>query len=161
LQTVFLRNDDEVYKLLNDKNGWLTQLAGSAEKPRAKENADADAKQLAGAMKRLEARIAKLKKDDKDKEAKAAGKELAELKKKAGKLEDARREAKQKESKPSPALDHEELVVEAYLRTVGRLPNERELNAAIGYLAESSDTIAGMRDLLWALLNTKEFIVNR
>jgi uncharacterized protein YacL (UPF0231 family) len=116
---------------------------------------------VAAAMKKIEARIAKLKKDKKVKEAKAAEKELADMKKKARKLEEERREAKQQESKPSPALDHDELVVEAYLRTVGRLPNEREMNAATGYLAESSDTIAGMRDLLWALLNTKEFIVNR
>jgi hypothetical protein len=60
-----------------------------------------------------------------------------------------------------PAQSHQELIVEAYLRTVGRLPNDRELKTAEGYLAESSDTISGMKDLLWALLNTKEFIVNR
>jgi hypothetical protein len=55
----------------------------------------------------------------------------------------------------------EELITEAYLRTVGRLPNDRELQTAGEYLAEASDTAAGMKDLLWALLNTKEFIVNR
>jgi hypothetical protein len=60
-----------------------------------------------------------------------------------------------------PALSHEELVVEAYLRTLSRLPNERELKTAGDYLAEAEDTVSGMKDLLWALLNTKEFIVNR
>jgi hypothetical protein len=53
------------------------------------------------------------------------------------------------------------LVREAYLRTVGRLPNDEEQGVAKQYLAESDSTVSGMRDLLWALLNTKEFIVNR
>jgi hypothetical protein len=35
------------------------------------------------------------------------------------------------------------------------------LATASEYVAEAETTAGGMRDLMWALLNTKEFIVNR
>ena len=57
--------------------------------------------------------------------------------------------------------DPAELVRLAYLRTLSRLPDEREAAIARGHLAAATDVSAGMRDLLWALINTKEFIVNR
>jgi hypothetical protein len=39
--------------------------------------------------------------------------------------------------------------------------HERELGVARTHLAGAKDTQAGLRDLMWALVNTKEFIVNR
>jgi hypothetical protein len=69
--------------------------------------------------------------------------------------------AEKKEEAPAVVKSPEELIVEAYLRTVGRLPNDRELKTAGEYLAEAEDMASGMKDLLWALLNTKEFVVNR
>ena len=53
------------------------------------------------------------------------------------------------------------LIRQAYLRTLSRLPDEREHGIAGQYLADAPDTASGLRDLLWALMNTKEFIVNR
>jgi hypothetical protein len=44
---------------------------------------------------------------------------------------------------------------------LSRLPGDSEANAAQTYLRESPNKTTGLRDLLWALLNTKEFIVNR
>jgi hypothetical protein len=89
LQTVYLRNDPEVLKLLDRPEGWLKQVA------------------------------------------------------------------------KTKGTDADELIRQAYLRTLGRLPDERETGVSRKYLAESKDTQAGLRDLLWALVNTKEFIVNR
>jgi hypothetical protein len=86
LQSVYLRNDPEVFKLLDRPTGWLKQAT--------KTKGDAD-----------------------------------------------------------------ELAKQAYLRVLSRLPDERELAAARKAL--SGDTTAGLRDLMWVLLNTKEFIVNR
>ena len=68
-------------------------------------------------------------------------------------------------SGPAPATaavpsNPAEIVREAYLRTLSRLPNEREAGIAGTYFSESGDTGKGLRDLLWALLNTKEFITN-
>ena len=56
--------------------------------------------------------------------------------------------------------DPKQLIQAAYLRALSRLPSEQEAGIASKYL-EGRDTVAGVRDLLWALLNTKEFIVNR
>jgi hypothetical protein len=55
--------------------------------------------------------------------------------------------------------DADELVRQAYLRTLSRLPDEREMGIAKGYLEKNAT--GGLRDLLWALVNTKEFILNR
>lgn len=53
----------------------------------------------------------------------------------------------------------EELVRQAYLRTLSRPPNQPELQRSLAYLSESSSA-EGLRDLVWALINTKEFVVN-
>jgi hypothetical protein len=162
LQTIYLRNDGDVYSSID--NGWLRELSRSNEKEKQTDAPGADARQTMAAIGKLEQRIKRLKQNDQEKEAKAAEKQLSALKKKARQIEQARLQKqaeKEQPSKPSPALDHKQLVEEAYLRTLGRFPNERELQRASAHLADSGDTLSGMRDLLWALLNTKEFIVNR
>jgi len=54
-----------------------------------------------------------------------------------------------------------DLVIDiAYLRTLGRLPSDAERQSSVKYLTETSSPSAALRDLLWALVNTKEFVVN-
>jgi hypothetical protein len=89
LQTVYLRNDEEVLRLLDRRDGWLKQVTAA------------------------------------------------------------------KDRKP------DDLIHQAYLRTLGRLPNDEQMAIAREHLLGASDQAAGLRDLLWALVNTKEFIVNR
>jgi hypothetical protein len=48
----------------------------------------------------------------------------------------------------------------AYLRTLVRQPTDREIDRSIAYLKESPTAKDGLRDILWALLNTKEFALN-
>ena len=48
----------------------------------------------------------------------------------------------------------------AWLRTVNREPNQDELQRAQVHLSQAASISEGIRDLLWALLNTKEFILN-
>lgn len=88
LQTVYLRNDPEVLKLIDRKDGWLQQVR-----------------------------------------------------------------AKDREAGP--------LVEQAYLRVLSRSPDDRERAAALKHLRAAPELVAGLRDLIWALLNTKEFLVNR
>ncbi len=88
LQTVYLRNDQDIAKMLDNPNGWLKQVAKSKAKP-------------------------------------------------------------------------EELVRQAYLRALSRLPNEREMEVSLRYMNHAPNQASGLRDVLWALVNTKEFIVNR
>ena len=56
--------------------------------------------------------------------------------------------------------DHVSLIHSAWLRTVSRPPNDAELKRAATFLAKSDNASKGIRDLLWALINTKEFILN-
>jgi hypothetical protein len=58
-------------------------------------------------------------------------------------------------------LDRRQLVQNAWLRTFNRPPTTAESERAMKHLAESESVSEGMRDVLWALLNAKEFILNR
>jgi hypothetical protein len=58
-------------------------------------------------------------------------------------------------------VNKQDLVRTAYLRTVGRPPTEREIQRATKHIDEADSITEGTRDLLWALINTKEFILNR
>ena len=57
---------------------------------------------------------------------------------------------------PDPAS----LIDQLWLRTVARFPNTDEKNRAREQLASSQTTAEGIADLMWALLNTKEFLLN-
>ncbi len=92
LQTIYLRNDAEIYALLDRKDGWLAEL----------------------------------KKQD------------------ASKIQQ----------------QSDDLIRQAYLRTFSRLPRDEELAFGQQHLRNALDEIAGLRDLLWALLNSKEFLLN-
>lgn len=56
--------------------------------------------------------------------------------------------------------DFDALVTEAYLRTLSRLPNQEELKDSKLHLKSTKTLDEGLHDLLWALLNTQEFITN-
>ena len=58
-------------------------------------------------------------------------------------------------------IDRDELVRNAWLRTVGRPPTRKETERVEKHLAKVDSLSEGLRDLLWALVNTKEFILNR
>ncbi len=63
-----------------------------------------------------------------------------------------------KDVAPSPdSLDA--VVHQAYLRTLSRPPAPDELDMARAHV-QGGDLSKGLRDLMWALLNTKEFITN-
>lgn len=61
----------------------------------------------------------------------------------------------------STEFDQAGLVREAWLRSVGHLPDAAEEARALRHLSSADSVTEGMRDLLWALLNTKEFILNK
>lgn len=75
------------------------------------------------------------------------------------------------ESKSLPArqaaepvfVDHEkthQLIVSAYQRTLNRTPTAEELRTATQHIASTENTVEGLRDLMWGLLNTHEFLTN-
>jgi hypothetical protein len=54
----------------------------------------------------------------------------------------------------------DQIIAEVFFRTVSRPPTESEKTQAREDIVLASDTITGVRDLLWAMLNTREFMVN-
>lgn len=60
----------------------------------------------------------------------------------------------------SAQVNLDELVSEAYLRTLSRLPDETEMKESQLHLKSTKTLHEGMHDLLWVLLNTQEFITN-
>jgi hypothetical protein len=75
---------------------------------------------------------------------------------------DKRRERLPEEPGPSKekALDLDAVINEAFLRTLSRPPGAKEISMAKEDIAAARDPVEGVRDVLWALLNTREFLVN-
>ena len=61
----------------------------------------------------------------------------------------------EKEKKPL-----KQVVEELYLGAVSRLPSSDELNTSLTYLEQQPDQRQAAEDLLWTLLNSKEFMFN-
>ncbi|MCC6509979.1 MAG: hypothetical protein IT423_12805, partial [Pirellulaceae bacterium] len=49
---------------------------------------------------------------------------------------------------------------QAYLRTLNRMPNAREMQVAVTYLCSEPDPAMAVEGLIWGIVNTKEFILN-
>jgi hypothetical protein len=52
------------------------------------------------------------------------------------------------------------IIRESFLRTLSRAPTAAEAERSAAHLERVGDTIEGLHELLWALLNTREFITN-
>ncbi|MFM8724597.1 MAG: hypothetical protein ACKON9_05660, partial [Planctomycetaceae bacterium] len=61
---------------------------------------------------------------------------------------------------PTTQLNTDTIITDAWLRTLSRMPTDSELQTAKTWISESKDPVEGIRGVLWALLNTREFIVN-
>jgi hypothetical protein len=177
LQTVFLQNDSEVLGMIDNRNGWLAQVSKDldirfvpqsqpAQNNNERNRERLAQKQLGDLQEQLakdQARVKALKKAKKDKEAKALERKveqsqqrIAALKKSSGHVVS---ESKSQGEKVAD-FDADAIVKQAYLRTLSRYPTSEELERSREYVKNSDETINGIRGLLWALVNTKEFIVN-
>lgn len=176
LQTVFLQNDGEMLAMIDRPEGWVAEItnapaATSAEPAAAAGNArerfwNMDAAQLAEMIEKGKARLARAKREN-DEEFLAKGRRfLAMMQERLKSLEAGEAVPATSPEKKSVAdeetLDDEaiaELVRSAYLRTLTRLPEPGEVERAREYFADVPAREAA-RDLMWALLNTKEFQLN-
>ncbi|MBC8291357.1 MAG: DUF1553 domain-containing protein, partial [Planctomycetes bacterium] len=61
---------------------------------------------------------------------------------------------------PDSEFDRAELVRSVWLRTVNRPPTEAEVKRAMTHLDTTKTVAEGITDLTWALINSKEFILN-
>ena len=64
--------------------------------------------------------------------------------------------AKLMERKATP----EQAIEELYLAAFSRFPTKAERHTALDYLQKQPDRRRGLEDLLWVLLNTREFMFN-
>lgn len=132
LQSLFVYNDGEMHKRI-DAGGWISDL-------QRVERYDDLPRQIGRTRERLE----RLEKEGDEKRAAATREELANL------------EAVRAVS----ISDRGALVDELYLRTVSRMPSREERDAALEVLSAAESVSSGVRQLLWVMLNTKEFILN-
>lgn len=158
LQTVFLQNDSSVLAMVNGGKGtWADQISRDWSKAGTAPDRDLPAdlnvkKEIA----RTQARIAAIKKDKKPNEE-----QLARLEDRLAALELA--SGKEPEKKPEAKIadeDHVAVIRQAYLRTLSRPPTADETARCREFLASAATPVDGVRGLMWALINTKEFIVN-
>ena len=52
------------------------------------------------------------------------------------------------------------MITELYLAGFGRLPQPDELSESAGSLRSAKDPKTGLTDLMWVMLNSKEFLFN-
>jgi hypothetical protein len=179
LQIIYLRNDNETQALIRDRNSWVEQVMAEVS-PRSRRNereepaANRNNRRLANLTRQLRTtneRIEELKQSQPDSPRIKQGEErVAELRREIAaerrrggsnrNRADRTEPAEPETPAETPKYDAREIVERAYLRTLTRYPRDEEVDAATEYLAASSDLRSGLQGLMWALLNTKEFIVN-
>ena len=66
--------------------------------------------------------------------------------------------------KPAPdapsVLTNGEIVDELYFATISRPPRPAESSTAVAFIETAADRATALQDLLWALINTREFMFN-
>lgn len=165
LQTIYLRNDQTMLGMLDRNGGWLRQIDSTVDHSRPK--LEARQVRLSDALAASERQMQAAQSAGDPQRVKELRREIKRFRRQS---EQAARAAKQKNAEqdeqrnsdsPPIAVVPDELIREAYLRTLSRLPKDDERQVALRYLSDAETLAAGMKDLLWALVNTKEFIVNR
>ena len=180
LQSIYLRNDADIHKRLSDKNGWVAQACSELGVEGPRSNLDPRA---AAAQKRAEtyrkqflARIAQYKKIPVERQIKAKAQLQRDHKRLVAKmnsykfavpklavlLKDTNAWPELTTSTPltSAAKTLEQLIEEAYLRTLSRYPDPEETEISVAFIEQSKTPADGVQSLLWALVNTKEFILS-
>ena len=180
LQSIYLRNDADMHKRLSDKNGWVAQACSElgVEGPRSSldPRAAMAQKRAESYRKQFLARIVQYKKIPVDRQTKAKAqlqrdhkRLVAKLKpyqfavpKLAVLLKDPNAWPELNTSTPlkSAAKTLEQLIEEAYLRTLSRYPDPEETEISVAFIEQSETPADGVQSLLWALVNTKEFILS-
>jgi len=164
LQTVYLQNDRDTLQLLDAKRGtWLNQVAEHLNPKRAENTGGRkfDARQIARFRKQLNTEVQQLAKlEEKGVDDATIAKLQRRIQVRRKRLAEIAPAKPQAEKVEVAEAKVEDLINQAYLRTLSRYPSEDELARSVGYVREADDTVNGVRDVLWALINTKEFIVN-
>ncbi|ADB18931.1 protein of unknown function DUF1549 [Pirellula staleyi DSM 6068] len=154
LQTVYLQNDTSVLAAIEGaRDSWIEQLSKTSKK--LTDGSEVKAEEASKELARMKVRLDRAKKADDEKQVERIEERIAELKKLLPAKEGDKSDAAPLVLKP------EEVVRQVYLRTVSRPPTDEEMKRCLQFIADSPSQIEGVKGLLWTLVNTKEFIVNR
>jgi hypothetical protein len=156
LQTIYVQNDNDTLSLI-EQSRWVKDVfrpgRNGAEQPAAE---DPNAALIDGISRKLE----RARESGNAEAAAKLEKRLASVRRKAGQPSAAEPADTSESETKRVAFDRPELIRQAYLRALSRPPEAREIERATKFIDDASSPATGLRGLLWALLNTKEFIVN-
>jgi hypothetical protein len=175
LQAIFTRNDPAINTLLDGKDrknkGWIQEIdewySGKTKSTRQAAKSRQH-KALADQRKKLMSRAPKKPANTQNAQdmqryqvsAKRHRQAIQKLNQEIRKLKDGQTKQPANTQRPITAQELDRLINETFLRTLSRFPTKTELAKARADVGGSSDKVNGVKDLLWALLNTKEFLVN-
>ena len=179
LQSIYLRNDSEMYARLTDKNGWVAQACKSLGVAGPKGSPDprraAALRSATGMQKQIIARLTRYQKLPQDRRKKTRGqieRDYQRYSNRFAQLGLTVPPLKQLLADPNSWTDLEpkpsakpattalsDLIEDTYLRTLSRYPDPEEAEIATEFIHESETPADGMESLMWALVNTKEFII--
>ena len=156
IQTVYMQNDRDIHLMLTRKDSWLNRMA-------QQNTANIQAVNAEKSLKALNDRISKMEIQKANFQPAKNKKQIQNLSKQIKNLNKTKRDWEEKlatAQKLTGELDIQQVVEEAYLRTLSRFPTEEELARCKQHISEEKDLVQGVTGVLWALVNTKEFIVN-
>jgi hypothetical protein len=150
LQTLFTRNDPELLNALEQSKGagWVDEIR-KATTTASPARAKGDIAQLEGLIRKMEFKLKENpdRREQMEAELKAAKEKLAKL------------VPSPTATKPTTA-NLDDYINLVFLRTVSRPPTATEIEKARADLTAATSPAEGVRELLWAMLNTREFMVN-
>lgn len=171
LQTLFLWNDAALLQLLRQPNGWaataargLTGGSGGTREAQVRGRAEeiAELKRTVGALRK---RVAQLRAQKRGRQAQVLQGRLNLLQQRLRRLVQGQKATVEPVAGTARSAQLEparlrEVITNAYLRTVCRPPTAEELEKCEKYVLASDNVQRALEDVLWALINTKEFVTN-
>lgn len=154
IQATYLQNDRDVHQWINHAEGWVSEAARAFPDPRELAELQNRLGKEREQLDRLVSRREKLTK---------AGREVpADLMQRLDKVRQsvAAIEARLESLSQPAEKSLDDLIVDAYLRSLSRFPTSSELDRCRRFIMESKTVREGLAGVLWTLINTKEFVVN-
>ncbi|GIW99464.1 MAG: hypothetical protein KatS3mg111_2797 [Pirellulaceae bacterium] len=182
LQTVFMVNDPAIQEWLYDaRNGWVAQVAkeygwavpqGRSNNRQAMEQQARAQRQIANMEKQLKSlrqRLQQARKDDNrrlveqlEQRQQRIQQQIARFSASIGRSDEEATPSTGGPTSPTRLSEKQvrEVVQQAYLRTLSRLPTEEELRTVIDHMLGEESPVEGLASVMWSLINTKEFQLN-
>ncbi len=168
LQTIYTRNDPAMLGAIESgrrggkSEAWVDELRQTYAPKGDHLRAENGLKRVAEMEQRLKAR--EPQKPDSDNSEAMQKYEMALKKYQQEQAQLTKRKAELQAALPATKLpdsfNAEKTVQEVFLRTVSRPATNDEMAKALEDITSAGDPINGVRDLLWAMMNTREFTVN-